>query len=162
MIQFYAECSLDCQNEGRCAEVNGVHECACPEGYTGIECETDIDECESSPCVRGSCDNKIKSYNCQCHPGYNGINCQININECDSSNCVHGTCFDMVNAYRCICSTGYGGTNCEGTTFVCLSQNFPHKRNSYLQDFTNIFMLFCSHIIWPVTFLKLLFHLILL
>ena len=71
----FAECSLDCQNEGRCAEVDGVYRCLCPEGYTGTNCETDIDECDSNPCVNGTCNDVVNGYDCICSSGYAGINC---------------------------------------------------------------------------------------
>ena len=94
--------------------MNGAHQYLCPDGYTGIDCETDINECDSSPCVHGSCLNSINNYTCECHTGYTGISCETDIDECDSSSCVNGTCSDVVNAYRCICSSGYAGINCDG------------------------------------------------
>lgn len=48
-----------CQNNGRCVphpskpRGSGLYECQCLPGYTGDECETNIDECQSYPCFRG-------------------------------------------------------------------------------------------------------------
>ena len=48
-----------CQNNGTCVphrnkpRGSGFYECQCVPGYTGNECETDIDECQSYPCFRG-------------------------------------------------------------------------------------------------------------
>lgn len=48
-----------CQNNGRCVphpskpRGSGLYECQCLPGYTGDECETNIDECQSNPCFRG-------------------------------------------------------------------------------------------------------------
>ncbi|KAF4525401.1 hypothetical protein B566_EDAN004144, partial [Ephemera danica] len=36
--------------------------CACVEGTIGSRCETNIDECESSPCMHGTCKDGIASY----------------------------------------------------------------------------------------------------
>jgi len=45
------------------------YRCRCPDGYSGDYCETDIDECLSSPCPANySCVNHIGRYECFCHP----------------------------------------------------------------------------------------------
>ena len=38
---------------------------------------TEIDECGSSPCVHGTCTDRVDSYTCVCDPGYSGTDCQI-------------------------------------------------------------------------------------
>ena len=51
--------ACQCQNNGSCVphpnepRGSGYYECQCVPGYTGNECETDIDECQLYPCVRG-------------------------------------------------------------------------------------------------------------
>ena len=51
--------------------------CDCQAGYTGVTCETDIDECQSSPCQNdGTCFELLDEYECRCAPSYSGINCQ--------------------------------------------------------------------------------------
>ena len=50
-----------CQNNGSCVphpnkpRGSGFYECSCVPGFTGDRCETNIDECQSYPCVRGNC-----------------------------------------------------------------------------------------------------------
>lgn len=46
--------------------------------YKGINCETNINECEINPCFNhGVCFDNYGSYTCQCQSGFGGINCEI-------------------------------------------------------------------------------------
>ena len=36
----------------------------------------DIDECESMPCIHGTCKDGYNRYTCHCKPGFTGINCE--------------------------------------------------------------------------------------
>ena len=38
---------------------------------------TDIDECVSSPCANGQCQDEINQYTCMCDPGWTGENCDM-------------------------------------------------------------------------------------
>ena len=38
---------------GVCVDYVNSYTCQCQAGYTGYDCEVEIDECQSSPCVRG-------------------------------------------------------------------------------------------------------------
>ncbi|KAL5014660.1 hypothetical protein ScPMuIL_008930 [Solemya velum] len=43
----------------------------CPEGWTGITCHDDINECDDNPCSHsGKCVNTEGSYFCECLPGF--------------------------------------------------------------------------------------------
>ena len=45
-------------------------QCCCPPGLTGEICETNIQECDSSPCMNGGiCSDQINGYSCSCLPG---------------------------------------------------------------------------------------------
>lgn len=59
--------------------IDGINSftCACPSGYTGLFCETDIDECDNNKCQRGStCKDIVGAYMCICPPGWNGTHCE--------------------------------------------------------------------------------------
>ncbi|KAK2145386.1 hypothetical protein NP493_3957g00000 [Ridgeia piscesae] len=44
------------------------YDCECPRGYLGRYCETDINECDSSPCPANyTCINGDGHYECECH-----------------------------------------------------------------------------------------------
>lgn len=77
-------CSLfySISNTGTCVDQINGYKCQCQPGYTGIDCDVDIDECQSSPCINGTCVNKVNGYNCVCQAGFNGTRCEKNINEC--------------------------------------------------------------------------------
>ena len=101
---MYPVCDLDCHNGGSCRfgvkgykdsldelflpalakkHVNGMH-CSCPEGFTGVKCEVDVNHChlddgsksggEADFCLNGvpcnpedsNMDGMDKKFSCQC------------------------------------------------------------------------------------------------
>lgn len=45
-------------------------------GYTGVNCETDIDDCVGNQCKYNStCVDLVQGYRCECLPGYSGVRC---------------------------------------------------------------------------------------
>ena len=62
-----------CQNGGTCVDLVGDYVCQCARGYTGKNCDMDIDECASSPCQNdGVCNDFINAYSCTCARGWQG------------------------------------------------------------------------------------------
>ncbi|XP_053960263.1 protein eyes shut isoform X3 [Anastrepha ludens] len=97
------------------------YSCYCIDGYTGIQCQTNWDECWSGPCQNGgTCIDGVAYYNCTCPDGFTGINCEENVDECMSNPCQNGGhCRDRNNGYTCTCQPGYLGINCEVDVAVC-------------------------------------------
>lgn len=50
------ECSTTkpCRNNAACVNKYGDYECKCLKGFTGPDCEVDVDDCDSRPCVNGT------------------------------------------------------------------------------------------------------------
>ncbi|MED6285733.1 hypothetical protein CHARACLAT_032190 [Characodon lateralis] len=67
----------------------------------GINCEEEIDECESLPCQNGAtCRDHVAMYSCVCVAGFQGQDCEVNIDECASMPCLNGgKCNDGVNRW---------------------------------------------------------------
>ena len=113
------ECSPSisyCVNKATCINTAGSYKCTCASGYTGINCETNIDECNSNPCLNsGSCTDGINEYTCICANGFTGQHCEADIDECLSSPCQHnGQCRNTNGSFYCNCTeTGYNGTLCQ-------------------------------------------------
>ena len=90
-----------CQNWGVCIDGVGEFTCSCIPGYTGRLCETDIDECDSSPCFNGgtcSTVNLVNDFYCDCTEGFTGPTCEEGENDCHRDLCFGGgTCVDLVS-----------------------------------------------------------------
>ncbi|XP_048585834.1 protein jagged-1b isoform X2 [Nematostella vectensis] len=100
---------------------DGGSQCQCLPGYTGAFCETNINECLSSPCKNGAtCVDRVDGFKCVCDAGYQGSLCQVDRDDCASSPCENSaTCIDRVDDYECRCAPGYTGVNCDHNINDC-------------------------------------------
>jgi hypothetical protein len=64
-------CHNKCRNGGTCQELSAVdYICMCALGFTGRNCQVNIDECVSAPCRQlGVCLDGVNSYTCACMKG---------------------------------------------------------------------------------------------
>ncbi|GAB6032299.1 hypothetical protein CHUAL_010938 [Chamberlinius hualienensis] len=92
----------------------GGYLCLCPRGFTGDNCEINIDDCVGNLCRSGVCVDGVDAYHCRCHQGFEGRHCEIEIDECRRHRpCSPGSsCIDLIGDYRCNCPEGIGGKNC--------------------------------------------------
>jgi len=92
-------------------------------GFEGYRCETNIDDCASSPCLNGAtCYDGTNQYSCTCVSGWTGPQCQVDIDNCVVGVCQHGgMCTDTgPNNFSCDCTgTGFSGENCQDDYLDC-------------------------------------------
>ncbi len=133
-----------CQNGGACQNGPDSYTCACAPGFSGVDCETNINECAGNPCQNGgACADGVNGYTCTCAAGYDGAQCQTNIDECAPNPCQNsGVCTDGVNGYACACAPGYGGASCETDINECAGS--PCQNGGACTDGVNTYTCTCA------------------
>ena len=151
------ECELEeytydpCQNGGTCVNVykNPTFACDCADGFTGVRCYSDKNECDEdtygpNECADdgGYCSNKdirqspYDDYKCFCKNGYidaspdgtrSGSVCE-EIDECAPEPCQNGgSCTHGIGYYSCNCTgTGFDGDDCENNIDDCTHDCSEH------------------------------------
>ncbi|XP_020488730.2 sushi, nidogen and EGF-like domain-containing protein 1 isoform X1 [Labrus bergylta] len=117
-----------CLNGGQCIDDcitgNPSFTCSCLAGFTGRQCQIDVDECSSSPCQNGgTCEDQINGFVCRCPPGFTGSQCETDIDECRDRPCLNNaSCIQGSGGFTCVCEPGYTGVLCETDINECESQ----------------------------------------
>ncbi len=108
----------------------GTYRCTCEPGWTGVNCDEDINYCVPDPCQNGDCEVKdsincpvcisvaqnllgfmpllcfmqdgVSTYRCTCEPGWTGVNCDEDINYCVPDPCQNGECEVRDSIAQCV------------------------------------------------------------
>ncbi|XP_019638860.1 PREDICTED: uncharacterized protein LOC109480924 isoform X5 [Branchiostoma belcheri] len=113
--EFVDACESSPCHNGACANDNsGGYLCTCAAGWTGTDCDGDVNEClqGSHSChANANCSNTEGSYTCTCQDGFEGDGQRCtDIDECSSgTHGCHGdmTCTNTVGSFTCTCSAGF-------------------------------------------------------
>ncbi|XP_075226740.1 neurogenic locus protein delta [Lycorma delicatula] len=111
-----------CRHGGTCFNTGqGSYTCSCPPGYTGTDCEREIDDCAHQPCLNGgTCKDNGTSYICECPKNWHGTHCETSAQTCGDLPCKNGgTCEDTSHGYTCQCPPGYAGSDCAHQVDEC-------------------------------------------
>ncbi|XP_038597013.1 delta-like protein 4 [Tachyglossus aculeatus] len=113
-----------CKNGATCSNTGqGSYTCSCPPGFTGVDCELEVSECDSNPCRNGgSCTDLDHGFHCLCPPGYYGPHCELSSLSCADFPCFNGgSCRERAQgaSYACDCPPGFTGSNCEKKVDRC-------------------------------------------
>lgn len=103
---------------GTCTYDTTGYTCTCTSGYSGVNCDSEINECLSNPCNNGgTCSDQLDGFTCTCTTSYSGTTCDTFVDACDSSPCLNGaTCNSNTdNTFSCSCAAGYEGTTCDSS-----------------------------------------------
>jgi hypothetical protein len=117
-----------CKNEGTCQVSNGMLQCVCPWGFTGILCETCLTDCVSNPCPQNKrCRAKFGGgFDCVCPPDRAGQDCELLNDLCSSMPCQNnGQCRAIEGgSFTCDCHQPWAGTICEESNLTFCFINF--------------------------------------
>ncbi|XP_078604107.1 neurexin 1-like isoform X2 [Branchiostoma floridae x Branchiostoma japonicum] len=110
-----------CSNGATCVEDQtsppGIESrtCHCFQGYEGVNCSKDIDECSENACVANitrACVNYPGGFSCLCVEGWTGQDCSEEITPCHEHPCGLGVCNVTTGGYNCTCPDGTIGQEC--------------------------------------------------
>lgn len=118
-----------CSNRGTCNDLAyNQYQCVgCAAGYTGKDCQINVDDCASQSCSNhGRCVDRVNSYTCTCNAGYKGTNCQTS-----SVTCGQGTRFDQTKNSCTACSGGQYQDKQSHRDTACKQQQLRCNQGQY-------------------------------
>lgn len=101
--------------------------------FTGSNCQTRINECDSTPCANGAtCIDKLMDYSCHCPYGFTGKHCEAYVDWCANNPCMNdATCKQVQNSFQCNCAPGWTGKLCDVEMVSCSDAALRKGKLSY-------------------------------
>ncbi|XP_069124277.1 LOW QUALITY PROTEIN: uncharacterized protein [Argopecten irradians] len=102
-----------CKNQATCVAYGSVRkQCICRPGFTGDDCETNIDDCAANPAAcafNGTCVDEVNGFRCDCEPGFSGPSCTVAADFCTTDPCPNAECYNDYDKHVsvCVCHDGY-------------------------------------------------------
>lgn len=119
----YDSCISNPCHNGICTDDLVGYTCDCFIGFTGRDCEDNIDDCEKNVCQNNStCIDGVTSFKCICKEGFKGDLCEIKVvdghwSEWGNWSDCFGECGIGIKTKRRLCNNptpDNGGLNCSG------------------------------------------------
>ncbi|CAN8006312.1 unnamed protein product [Ixodes hexagonus] len=100
--------------------------CSCPVGFSGLQCQDQLDPCSPSPCSNGATcridASAATGFQCLCPEDREGERCERpRRNSCASAPCKNGgSCREApAGSFFCLCRLGFKGSLCEQAADGC-------------------------------------------
>ncbi|CAJ0925727.1 unnamed protein product [Ranitomeya imitator] len=120
--------------------------CTCKEGFSGVNCQTNINECASNPCLNeGTCIDGVAGYKCNCILPYTGATCEDVLAPCANSPCKNdGNCRESEDfeSFSCVCPAGWQGQTCEIDINECVKN--PCRNGALCQNTNGSYKCICK------------------
>lgn len=128
---------------------NSVSLCMSCYSYTGSNCQTRINECDSNPCLNGAtCQQSHlqssgprsrptspplgQGYSCHCPYGYAGSRCEAVVDWCASKPCMNNAkCRQKNHEFTCQCAPGWTGKLCDVEMVSCDHAALRKGKNNF-------------------------------
>ncbi|MFN0199969.1 MAG: calcium-binding EGF-like domain-containing protein [Bacteroidia bacterium] len=123
-------CAKTCQNGGTCEGVA----CKCPDGYTGLYCESVVDTCASLNCgLHGTCVTNVPQPYCACDPGYTGPQCTQTWSQAVAGTYTVESFCPAADAYEVQVQQGFHGNDFTIVNFQNKMATYPNGSGGFVQ-----------------------------
>lgn len=105
-------------NRGTCVRSkDNSYSCFCNQGYFGHDCEMNLNECASTPCLNGgTCIDEVAKFKCDCLDVFTGVLCESHFDICSITPCAkQSICIVSNSKAKCVCNFGKTGKFCNIT-----------------------------------------------
>lgn len=133
--------------------------CSCPSGFSGRQCQEQLNPCSPSPCADGApCQpDAADGFRCLCPPDRQGVRCEMRREDsCASGPCKNGgSCREAPDgSFFCLCRLGFKGSLCELATDGCRPSRCRNGGTCISDGPAGQYFFFMSRVFMKVKWLK--------